>query len=184
MGNFEFLSSYPAIFLQLARGAERTVHADPNASLIKMRQVSEAMARHACASLNIFTGQGARQLDHIDALEQRGILKGDVDKLFHALRVAGNRAAHDFVGTRATALQHLGLTFRLACWFHKSFGGDAAKGFKSPTFVEPRDAQAEHADKDAELRRVQAELEATRQRADTEAARREAAEQAASLTNS
>lgn len=162
MSNFDFLAVYPAIFKELATGAERTVHTDPNASLIKMRQLSEALARHACAALNIVPGPAAAHRDYIDALEARGVLKGDVGRLFHALRITGNKAVHDYTGNRVVAMQHLHLAFRLSCWFHKSFGGPAAASFKSPPFVEPPNPALEGKQQHALLQQTQAELEEAR----------------------
>ena len=43
--NFAFLSDYDPLFLQLAQSAERAFSADPNTTLIKLRQFAEAIAQ-------------------------------------------------------------------------------------------------------------------------------------------
>lgn len=39
--NFTFLSEHDSVFLQLASGAEQVFAADPNTTLIKLRQLGE-----------------------------------------------------------------------------------------------------------------------------------------------
>ncbi|MBN1007518.1 hypothetical protein [Amphritea pacifica] len=43
--NFAFLAEYDPIFQQLANAAERSFSSDPNTTLIKLRQLGEALAR-------------------------------------------------------------------------------------------------------------------------------------------
>jgi len=41
--NFAFLTEYDPLFFQLAQSAERAFSADPNTTLIKLRQFAEAI---------------------------------------------------------------------------------------------------------------------------------------------
>src|SRR5690606_27283377 len=54
----------------------------------------------------------------------------------------GNRAVHDFTGTRQSALDHLRIAWRLAVWFHRAFGPPGAQLFKPGAFVLPEDPTA------------------------------------------
>jgi len=42
--NFELLAEYDPVFLQLATAAEQAFSSDPNTTLIKLRQLGEALA--------------------------------------------------------------------------------------------------------------------------------------------
>ncbi|MES9904401.1 MAG: hypothetical protein ABW168_17210 [Sedimenticola sp.] len=47
--NFGFLEEYDPIFLRLASTAERAFSSDPNTTLIKLRQLGEALAQDLAA---------------------------------------------------------------------------------------------------------------------------------------
>jgi type I restriction enzyme R subunit len=51
--NFEFLADYDPVFLQLATAAERAFSSDPNTTLIKLRQLGEALAQDFTARTGI-----------------------------------------------------------------------------------------------------------------------------------
>ncbi|MGO1462793.1 MAG: hypothetical protein ACTHYN_11145 [Marinobacter sp.] len=48
-GNFGFLAEHDSLFVELAEAAERAFSSDPNTTLIKLRQLGEAMAQHLAA---------------------------------------------------------------------------------------------------------------------------------------
>lgn len=47
--NFSFLSEHDPLLVELASSAERAFASDPNTTLIKLRQLGEAMAQHIVA---------------------------------------------------------------------------------------------------------------------------------------
>lgn len=51
--NFSFLKPYDPIFIDLACSAERAFTSDPNTTLIKLRQLGEAMAQDIAARCGI-----------------------------------------------------------------------------------------------------------------------------------
>ena len=107
--NFGFLvDGHDPVFHQLAFSGERALHVDPNTTLLKVRQLAEAFARHAAATCGVFTGPQLGFLDVLRALEARHIVEGEAAQLFHVLRREGNRAAHDFAGTRQQAIVLVG----------------------------------------------------------------------------
>lgn len=172
--NFGFLSSHDALFEQLAEAAERNLTADPNTTLIKLRQLAEAFARHAAASAGLLTGPHMTQLEILRALESKGLIEREVASLFHALRRAGNQATHDFVSSRTSALDHLKLARKLAIWFHRTYGAaDDVRRFKPGAFRAPEDHTANLRDLEDELARLNAEAEQHRRQADAERARAE-----------
>ena len=48
-GSFSFLSEHDSLFVELAESAERAFASDPNTTLIKLRQLGEALAQHLAA---------------------------------------------------------------------------------------------------------------------------------------
>lgn len=51
--NFAFLAEHDPVFLQLAGTAEQVFAADPNTTLIKLRQLGEALAQDIAARAGI-----------------------------------------------------------------------------------------------------------------------------------
>jgi len=162
--SFAFLAPYGPLYLRLASAAERTLAVDPSLTLVSLRQLSEAFARHAAARAGLLTDNrdsSANQLDLLRTLEQRGIVRDQIAEIFHMLRRVGNRAAHDFVGTHQEALNGLQLGFKLACWFHRTFGdAHARSAWKPPTYAPPTDPTATLRALQEEAARARAEADA------------------------
>ncbi len=51
--NFDFLTEHDPVFFQLAFAAEQLFSADPNTTLIKLRQLGEALAQDLAARSGI-----------------------------------------------------------------------------------------------------------------------------------
>lgn len=135
--NFAFLAQHDELLVRLAELAESYVFDDPNSSLIKIRQLAEALAQRAAANSGIQVTTRDNFSDVLGLLRSRNVIVGDVLDVFHRIRKTGNDATHDFVGTQREALVNLQLVRRLAVWFHRSFGRDSA--FKAGPFIPPPD---------------------------------------------
>lgn len=61
--NFSFLAEHGPVFLQLANTAEQVFAADPNTTLIKLRQLGEAIAQDIAARIGIELSVDTRQAD-------------------------------------------------------------------------------------------------------------------------
>lgn len=136
--NFEFLKEHDSIFLQLASSAERSFHGDPNTTLIKLRQLAEAMAQDLATRCGIEFDQQTTQADLLYRLQRELNLDQSIRDLFHLLRVEGNKATHQFKTNHANAIDALKIARALCVWFHRSFGKNA-QHFKPSTFVSPPD---------------------------------------------
>ena len=179
-GNFEFLAAHDPLFLELGRAAERAFNPDPATTVIKLRQLGEAFAKHAAAATGVFD-EGRSQHELLSALQRRDIVEGRVRELFHLLRSRGNDAVHGFRASHREAMELLRVARQLAIWFHKTFGG--APNFKPGPFVPPPDPDAGLRKAEAEVARLKAalaeqeELNRAREAAQAEAeARRQATE--------
>lgn len=61
--NFDFLTEHDPVFFQLAFAAEQLFSADPNTTLIKLRQLGEALAQDIAARSGIDFDEKTSQAD-------------------------------------------------------------------------------------------------------------------------
>jgi type I restriction enzyme, R subunit len=136
--NFSFLNEHSPIFYQLAEMAEQSFARDPNTTLIKLRQLGEAIAQDIAARCGIEFDEQTSQLDLLYKLQRDGQFNRDIFQLFHTLRIEGNKATHRFETKHKEAIDGLKIARQLAIWFHKSFG-QQGKDFKAGPFIPPKD---------------------------------------------
>lgn len=141
--NFGFLATHDPLLLKLAAQAERFCFEEPGLSLVRLRQLTEAMAMEAVAATGGFpkTASEPDLLGAIRLLEQRNAIGRETAQVFHHLRQSGNRAVHEDFGTQRDALHALKLGLHAAVWFHRTLGNPA---FKTRAFVPP--PEPHHAD--------------------------------------
>jgi type I restriction enzyme R subunit len=149
--NFAFLQEHDPLFPQLALAAETAFSSDPNTTLIKLRQLGEALAQHMAAAVGIEFDDQTSQADLLYRLNREINLDSTVRNLFHTLRVEGNKATHQFKTQHKEAMDGLKVARALAIWFHQSFGKQGAS-FKPGPFIAPTDPSNQ-------LRQLQAEIE-------------------------
>ena len=151
--NFEFLKKHFEWLFKLAQSAERNFSPDPNTTIIKVRQLGEAIAQSMAARVGIEYGRHIKQLDLLKELDSALRLDENVRDAFHNIRTLGNTATHEFTSSsHRDALKSLMVSHALSMWFYTTFGGDAAKGFKVQKFIKPQDP-SEY------VRRLEAQLE-------------------------
>lgn len=136
--NFCFLQEHDPLFFQLATSAERAFASDPNITLIKLRQLGEALAQDLAARCGIEFDDKTSQADLLFKLNREIRLETNVAELFHTLRIEGNRATHQFKTQHKEALNGLRIARALAIWFHQAFGKQGAN-FKPGPLIAPTD---------------------------------------------
>jgi len=156
--NFDFLSEHDSLFAQLAAAAERAFASDPNTTLIKLRQLGEALAQHIAAMVGIEFDDQTSQADLLYKINRELKLEPVVRELFHTLRIEGNKATHTFRTQHKEAINGLIVARKLAIWFHQSFG-KAGIEFKAGPFIAPADPSQQLRDLQAEIAKVKAELQ-------------------------
>ena len=159
--NFAFLAKHDELLVRYGAQAERYVFEDPNTALIKLRQFAEVLAKHAAAQVGLYPSSEDAFTDVLSRLRDNGVLTSEVAQLFHALRKAGNAAAHEHKRSQGEALHQLRMARTLGIWFHRAFGKD--KNFKAGPFVPPPDPAQASKELAAELERLRkdsAELQA------------------------
>ena len=94
--NFGFLAEHDPLFVELALGAERAFASDPNTTLIKLRQLGEAIAQHIASLIGVEFDEKTSQADLLYLLNRELKFEPVVRELFHVLRIEGNKANHQF----------------------------------------------------------------------------------------
>ncbi len=155
--NFHFLREYDPIFLQLACAAESAFVSDPNTTLIKLRQLAEALAQDLAARAGIVFDEQTTQSDLLWKLGREINLDPTVRNLFHTLRIEGNKATHQFRTQHKEALDGLKIARALALWFHQSFSQNKTV-FKAGPFVPPMDPSEKLRNLQAEIDQLKAQL--------------------------
>lgn len=89
-GNFSFLAEHSPLFAQLGRSAEQVFSGDPNTTLIKLRQLDEALAQDLAARSGIVFDSETTQADLLYKLQREIQLDPEIHSLFHTLRIEGN----------------------------------------------------------------------------------------------
>lgn len=154
--NFAFLQEHDPVFLQLANTAEQVFASDPNTTLIKLRQLGEALAQDLASRAGIEFDATTTQADLLYKLGREIQLDRNIVSLFHTLRIEGNKATHQFRTQHREALDGLKVARELCVWYHKALG-KAGSGFKAGAFVMPSDPSAP-------LRELRGEIEQLRAR--------------------
>jgi type I restriction enzyme R subunit len=155
--NFDFLREHDALFFQLAASAERAFVGDPNTTLIKLRQLGEALAQDLAARCGIEFNDKTSQADLLFKVGREIRLDANILELFHTLRTEGNRATHQFKTQHKEALDGLRLARALAVWFHQAFGKQGAR-FKPGVFVAPTDPSQQLQALTIQIKQLKAQL--------------------------
>ncbi|WP_375177780.1 type I restriction-modification system endonuclease [Marinobacter mobilis] len=152
--NFGFLAEHDPLFTQIAAAAERAFSSDPNTTLIKLRQLGEALAQRLATYAGLEFDEQTTQADLLYRLNRELKLEPAVREMFHILRIEGNKATHQFQTQHREAMDGLKVARALAIWFHQSFG-KAGTSFKAGPFVPPSDPSSQ-------LRKLQTDIEKLR----------------------
>ena len=168
--NFAFLTAHDPQLVQLGALAERYFRDDPGTAIFKLRQFAELLSKTVAARHALYLGERETFEDTLRRLAFERIIPKEASDVFHALRKAGNRAAHEAKGNHTDALSALKFARQLGIWFHRTYGKQA--DFKPGPFIpppEPVDATAPLQEEIESLRRRVAESEDAASRAKREA---------------
>jgi type I restriction enzyme R subunit len=102
--NFGFLAAQDDRFARLGAMAERYFFDDAPASLVKLRQLGELIAKDVAARHGLLLRNSLSFDEVLRALKQRSVLPREVADLFFHLKRLGNAAAHEDSGTASEAL--------------------------------------------------------------------------------
>ena len=162
--NFNYLRSHDVQLVRLGALAERYFRDDPSTCLIKLRQFAEVLAQLTAARTGQFVSTEEAQADLLKRLKFQRVISQEVADLFHQIRIAGNKATHEYMGDHGQALTMLKMARQLAIWFHRTFSGDTS--FRAGVFVPPPNPTDVTAELAAKLERLRIALEETRSEAE------------------
>lgn len=156
--NFGFLAEHDPLFVEIAESAERAFAGDPNTTLIKLRQLGEALAQHLAARAGIEFDDQTSQADLLFKINRELKLEPVVRELFHTLRIEGNKATHQFKTLHKEAISGLVVARKLAIWFHQTFGKTGVN-FKPGPFIPPADPSEQLRNLQTEISKLKYELQ-------------------------
>jgi type I restriction enzyme R subunit len=93
--NFTFLTVHDPQLVQLGGLAERYFRDDPGTTIFKLRQFAELLSKSIAARHALYLGERETFEDTLRRLAFERIIPKEAADIFHALRKAGNRAAHE-----------------------------------------------------------------------------------------
>jgi type I restriction enzyme R subunit len=99
--NFGFLGGHDPQLVQLGVVAERYFRDDPGTAIFKLRQFAELLSKTIAARHALFLGERETFEDTLRRLSYERIVPKEAADVFHALRKAGNRAAHEAAQNRS-----------------------------------------------------------------------------------
>lgn len=160
--NFSFLSDKDPLLYEISSSAETVFIADPNITLVKLRQLAEQLTRNVAANLGIATVKETKFFDLIADVKSKIEIDDKILRLLHYLRKQGNDAVHDYNQDRSTASRALQSARELCVWYYRTFC-HAPSNFKPGPFIQPRDRQQEEQDQHHEIVRLKTLLEKERE---------------------
>lgn len=133
--NYRYLNNY-------IRDFNKALFTSPHSAIIKGRTFVEYLTQEVSnlerhGLLNLIT-----QAERLRKLEDDGVLEGEIDKLFHIVRMIGNKAAHtDIEGELEAALNIHKNIYKITCWFVENYidYNFEAASYKSPMPSESKD---------------------------------------------
>lgn len=147
--NFSRFSNYDALLSHIGRQAEIYAHVDPSVTLLKLRIFCERLVARAAASRGVLLDPHSPLIQRIRDIEQRGVVTRAQAGVLHALRRAGNLAAHGNAANARDARRLLESAFEVTTELTGSDGG-------------PFELRPPKSDEGAFLRRLDAEMKALR----------------------
>jgi hypothetical protein len=102
--NFAHLQAHDEQLLRLGMLAERYFSEDPNTCLVKLRQLSEALAQLVVSNVGILDHPEDGQYELLSRLRDHGILHYEIRQPFGEVRRMGDSANHALTGDHRTAL--------------------------------------------------------------------------------
>ena len=120
--NFAFFEGQWEVLGKLGESAERYAFEDPHASILKLRLLSESIAKAILSSDNIREAYNTSQVDRISTIRKEGLAEPEILDIFDVLRRRGNAASHQAeYGTTKEAILLIELAYKLSIWFYEVY---------------------------------------------------------------
>jgi hypothetical protein len=132
--NFSFLKTKWSNLAEIAELAEENLYQDPNTTIIKLRMFTEQIVDYIYAYDNLEEPEENSFFNKLKLLEREELIQGEIEDVFHTLRIEGNKGVHESLDSTETAKTLLSLSHKLAVWFMQLYGdwNYEAEEFKLP----------------------------------------------------
>ena len=156
--NFEILRRKKSVLADLGRFAETYVYSDPSSALVKLRSLAETLTTSMYQELRL---EIPRETDFMNRLSAPAFCKavpGSVCNKLHAIRRAGNKAAHGETATSERALKILRNAFDVSQWY--ALRCLHMRPTDIPAYQAPAQIQVNSAKHEAQKKELQDKLDA------------------------
>jgi hypothetical protein len=138
--NFSFLEARWPKLSELGKHAEQYAYSDPQSAVIKLRCFSELLVGYIYSELQLPILETDNFFEKLNNETFRDVVERPILDKLHAIRVNGNKAAHQ--GGSSTDAVHwlIKEAFFIGCWFymtHSSGNENDLPAFCKPTSIEP-----------------------------------------------
>jgi superfamily I DNA and RNA helicase len=132
--NFSFLKTKWSNLAEIAELAEENLYQDPNTTIVKLRMFTEQIVDYIYAYDNLEEPEENSFFNKLKLLEREELIQGEIEDVFHTLRIEGNKGVHESLDSTETANTLLSLSHKLAVWFMQLYGdwNYEANKFKLP----------------------------------------------------
>lgn len=132
--NFSFLKEKWSNLAEIAKLSEKNLYQDPNTTIIKLRMFTEQIVDYIYAYDNLEEPEEDTFFNKLKLLEREELIQGEIEDIFHTLRIEGNKGVHESLDSIETAKTLLSLSHKLAVWFMHVYGdwNYETKEFKMP----------------------------------------------------
>jgi len=107
--NFVVLKKHDQLIRHFSRIAEQAFVIAPTLTLLKLRQLSEAIAQGTTSRLGIEIEERSTQLDLLKKSQYEIDLSREVANIFHTIRKIGKETNYEFTSNHRKAMQSLTL---------------------------------------------------------------------------
>ena len=156
--NFVFLADQWKDLASFATQAEWYIFSDPQSCLLKLRLFSESLVGYLYRDLNISVEKNWTYFEKLTNDEFQTVINDNILNKLHAIRIKGNKAAHEGIVSSEEALWLVQEAHRISLWLYSSYNNDIENNIKE--FIIPIDS-GNRSDDSLE---IQNELEAALQR--------------------
>ncbi|AVH14341.1 type I restriction-modification system endonuclease [Acinetobacter indicus] len=117
---FLFLKEISPLLFDVLNLAEQYYYADPNSTLVKVRQFGENLMRQLAINSQLVIEPDWNNFEIINQVSDKLKLDQDVRSAFHRIRKLGNTGAHEVTACHKDALEALTLSYEVAKWLYRT----------------------------------------------------------------
>jgi len=139
--NFLFLEKQWPKLAELGKHSEQYVFIDPQSAIVKLRCFAELLVGKVYRELNLPIPETDNFFEKLNNNNFQNAVERPIQSKLHAIRMKGNKAAHQGGVTTEDALWLLKEAYLIGCWFYITQNGRSKNVL--PKFIEPKSKEQE-----------------------------------------